>query len=118
MNRALVVIAVAAALVGCSSIEQPIASLPLVDSQHFASTEEAPSGLANQLDKTRAGLQIVVDGNLYYVSSLFYAARGNYCRFLTNNDAKLVYCKSDNEGWFKVPSILSELQISQREALE
>ena len=113
MIRTIAMLGCASMLVACSTIDQPIAQLPLVD----VSTQQdaiIPSSVQAILEQSPSNSNTGNGDQSVTASPLFYSARGNYCRFLTRSSGRTLFCKAKNGNWFEVPSILSDLQSVER----
>ena len=113
MIRTIAILACASLNVACSSVQQPIAQVPLVD----ASTQHevvAASSVSTLLERSPSQQVIGDAGDNIIASPTFYSARGNYCRFLTSPKARTLFCKAESGEWFEVPAVLSNLQSVER----
>lgn len=113
MIRTIAMLGCASMMVACSSVDQPIAQIPLVD---VATKQEVAvsSSIQAILEQTPSQHVTSDGGETITASPLFYSARGNYCRFLTRLTQRTLFCKADSGAWFEVPTVLSNLQSVER----
>ncbi len=113
MIRTIAMLGCASMMFACTSVDQPIAQIPLVD---VSTKQEAvvPSSIQAILDQTPSHHVTSDAGETITASPLFYSARGNYCRFLTRLTQRTLFCKADSGDWFEVPAVLSNLQSVER----
>jgi hypothetical protein len=96
-------------LLSCSSIKQPVASLPLVSSDVLDHSSVVDSPLNKALSTSKVGDVLFMMDSQVQMGDRFFAASGKQCRKLTyGGDEKQIYCQTNQGNWFKVKRVISE----------
>lgn len=97
-------------LSSCTSIEQPIASRPLVEKQDVSSKIPiSSSSLSSALSNKKVGDVLVIGQQRVVMGNQFFAATGLTCRKLTTEvSGQNTYCLDIQGHWFKVNRVISE----------
>jgi hypothetical protein len=117
MNKIILTILSILVITGCAGIDQPVAKVALV-TPSLHKLEPLPRSILDVLERKSTA---DVDGNFsdsnmssvssnYKVAPIFYSARGQLCRFLSDDITRQLYCKYAGGAWFAVPSVLSDMQ--------
>jgi uncharacterized protein YceK len=98
---------------GCSSINQPTASRPLVENQFVTPTATVGVSLADALSYSTTGTVVDIEKQHSVIGSKFFAATGLTCRKLSSEErGQDIYCLNDQGSWFKVNKVISEYNES------
>lgn len=98
---------------GCTSIEQPTASRPLVEHEYVTPTASTNSFLNSSLSNAKAGEKLVVEQQPAVMGDVFFAASGLTCRkLITKQVGQNIYCLNTRGHWFKVKNVISEYNES------
>ena len=101
-------------LVGCTSINQPVASRALVEYSFISKQNNVPSEFWQDLSTARYGKKIVIDQQSAKLGQQYFAANGRTCRKLMWIDSNFdslprVTCKStQDDSWHYVKPVMSE----------
>lgn len=100
---------------GCTSIEQPVASIELVQNQIFDTPELANQKLNNILNADDNHFTSTFNGQVLTLEKVYFSAAGRNCRYVLKNATKDLFCMSQNNQWDKITFVLSESGLSTME---
>lgn len=101
-------------LVGCTSIDQPIAQLQLVRENNGVERQFVSNALWRDFLNESEGHKLNSDGHTVYLGKLYVSATGHICRKLIWENSFPVNvsnltCKSTlSDSWFFVESVMAE----------
>ena len=96
MKYCLNLLIAASFLSGCANrIEQPVASVPLIETAQDVEGEPVPQFLWSQLDQSSTGTAINLSNQEALLGARYYSAAGGVCRFLTWSSSEPGYAKPD-----------------------
>jgi hypothetical protein len=94
---------------GCTSINQPTASIALVNNQFVMPSATVGASLADALANSSVGTVLAVQDQAVVMGNKFFAAIGFTCRKLTlEQSGQDIYCLNELGDWFKVNKVISE----------
>lgn len=98
--------------VGCSSINQPIASIDLVQNEtNQSNIQQIDQELVNLLSQDNDELTTKFRGDLVSIQALFFSATGDKCRYVIHDNTKNLYCSNEEELWRLITPVLAEINF-------
>jgi hypothetical protein len=96
-------------LQGCSSIEQPIASRPLVEQEYIVTTPVENDDMQSILNNTPSDSTITLKDEVATLGPVFFAASGVHCRkAIVIPGEQQLFCQNQFKQWYQVQSVMSE----------
>ena len=101
-------------MVGCSSINQPVASRALVEYTFSSEQKNVPSAFWQTLSSAKFGNEIIINQQPAELGQQYFSANGRTCRKILWRDNNIdslarVICKSSkDDSWQYVKSVMSE----------
>lgn len=109
MNRLTSILILCAAVQGCSSIDQPVASRALVDYQMVSELRPVKTNFNDVLNRTSNSETVILNGQQALLGESFFSAAGKTCRKVSFiEQGERVYCQAESNQWFEIESILAD----------
>jgi hypothetical protein len=106
-------------LVGCTSIDQPVAQRELVNEYYSIDRQTVSDEFWNSLLKKNEGHTLTLEGQSVSLGKLYVSATGQICRKIfwqkeTSANTSNLSCKSSlNNSWYFVEAVLAEYTDNQ-----
>ncbi len=99
-------------LSGCSSVNQPVASIDLVQTGTNQENMQLAQGLVDLLNQNPGEFGARLGGDTLTVYPLFFSATGDRCRYVLQQTSKTLYCSNENANWRLITPVLAELSYN------
>lgn len=118
MKLYLFIISLTFLMAGCGSVNQPIASVELVQSNNTLEYNKAESAMVDLLNQSSIKFEAMQNGQPVIIHPLFFSASGNDCRYVESGNIKNLYCSIQNGQWRLIQPVLAGSGFVTTEALQ